>query len=63
MARAGPLHGDERVQPAHVGEERELRVAVDVGGADAIELGLRDQAEIRHRLETVADAFALFRAV
>ena len=48
VAGAGALHRDERVQPAHVGEEREPRVGVDVGGAHAIELGLRDEAQIRH---------------
>ncbi len=33
----GLLHGDERVQPAHVGEELEGRVAIRAGGADPVE--------------------------
>ena len=57
VARAGALDGHERVQPARVGEERKPRVGVDVGRAEAVELGLRDEAQIRHvRQETVADA-------
>ena len=44
MAGARALDGDERVQPAHVGEEREPVVRGEVGGPDAIELGLRDEA-------------------
>ena len=53
---AGALHRDERVQPAGIGKERQLRVGVDVGGAYAVELSLRDEAQVRHlRPETVAD--------
>ena len=48
VAGAGALHRDERVQPARVGKERQLRVGVDVGGAQTIELGLRDEAQVRH---------------
>ena len=33
---AGALHRDERVQPAGIGKERQLRVGVDVGGAYAV---------------------------
>ena len=62
MPRAGALHGNERVQPARVGQERQLRVGIDVGGAEAIELGLRDEVQFRHvRPETVADTFDPFR--
>ena len=49
MTRAGALHGDERVQPAHVGEKRESVVRGEVGGPDPIELGLRRQAQVGHR--------------
>ncbi len=56
VARAGALHGDERVQPARVGEQRQLRVGVDLGGAESIELRLRDEAQVGHgRHGTVAD--------
>ena len=59
VARAGALHGDEGVETAGVGEQRELRVGIDLGRAQTIELGLRDEAQIRHvRHETVADALA-----
>ena len=50
MSRAGTFHGDERVEPAHVGEDADSRVPVDVRGADAVELGLRDQRELGHAL-------------
>src|SRR4029078_10373051 len=61
VPRARLLDGDERGQPARVGEQGERSVAIGVGRAEAIELGLRDQAEIRHRLETVADAPTVLR--
>ena len=44
MARAGALHRDERVQPAHVGEQREARVGVALGRADAIDPFTLDDA-------------------
>ncbi len=56
MSRSRLLDGDERIQAARVGEQRQLRVAVGVGVAQPVELGLRDEAQVRHRLETVADA-------
>ena len=60
VPRPGALHGDEGVQPARVGEQRELRVGIDVGRAQAIEFGLGDEEQIRHvRHETVADVLAL----
>ena len=63
VSRAGALHCDEGVQPARVGKQRQLRVGVDVGCAEAIELGLRDEAQIRHvRPKTVADALPPLRA-
>ena len=47
VPRAGALHGDQRVRPAHVREQRE-RGVVAAARADAVELGARDQAELRH---------------
>ena len=44
---AGALHRDERVRAAHVGEQRERRV-VAAARAHAVELGARDQAQLRH---------------
>ena len=62
VPRPGALHGDEGVQPARVCEQREPGVAIDVGGAETVELGRGDEAQIRHvRHETVATrAVALF---
>ena len=48
VARACALHGDEGVQPASIGEEREARVAIDVCAAETIELSPGDEAQIRH---------------
>ena len=49
VARAGALDRDERVEAAHVREEREAGVRVDVGrGANAVELGLGDERQLRH---------------
>jgi len=48
VPRAGALDRDEGVQSAGVGEERELRVGIDVRGAQTIELGLWDEEQIRH---------------
>ena len=48
VTRPGPLHGDERVQPAHVGEHSESRVAVRACGTHPIEVTRRDDAEVRH---------------
>ena len=59
---AGTLHRDERVQSARVGQERQPRVGVDVGCQQTLELGLRDKAQVRHRLETVADPLTVPQA-
>ena len=48
MPRACALHGDERVQPAHIGEQREPGVLIDVGASKSVEFGLGDEAQIRH---------------
>ncbi len=47
MARPGPLHRDERVEPGHVGEQREACV-VRAAGADAVEGLTGDQRELEH---------------
>ena len=48
VARACPLHGDERIETAHVREEREPVVGRQLGPADPIELGLRSQGQVAH---------------
>ena len=48
VPRAGALDGDERVQPACIGEQREPGVVIDVGAAKSVELWLGDEAQIRH---------------
>ena len=45
---AGALDGDERVQPADVGDQRQARVGVAVGGADAVDALPVDERERRH---------------
>ena len=62
VPRPGTLHGDEGVQPARICEQREPGVGIDVGGAETVQLGHRDEEQIRHvRHETVATrAVALF---
>ena len=56
MAGAGTLHRDKRVQPADVGEEREACVLIAARGANGVDVGLRDERELRHAGETVTDA-------
>ena len=46
VAGAGALDRDERVQPAGVGEEREPLVRGEVGVADPVELGLRNERRV-----------------
>ncbi len=48
MARAGALHGDERVEPADVGEERETRVRGAARGASAVDALPLDERELHH---------------
>ena len=48
VPRAGALDGDERVQPAHIGEQREPGVLIDVGASKSVEFWLGDEAQIRH---------------
>jgi hypothetical protein len=43
-----PLDRDEGVQAAHVGEQREPRVLLDLSVAHAVELALRDQVQLEH---------------
>ena len=56
---AGALDRDERVRAAHVGEEREALVRVDVGRRDARELARGDQLESRHGVIVGAAAHVL----
>ena len=49
MPRAGALDGDERVEPAHVREQREAGIRIRAGrAANAVELGLGNEREVRH---------------
>src|SRR5262249_3911128 len=48
VPRARTLDGDESVQPAHVAEQSEAFVRLDLGRPHAVELALRDELEHRH---------------
>ena len=48
VPRAGALDGHERVQAAHIGEQREPGVLIDVGASKSVEFWLGDEAQIRH---------------
>ncbi len=48
MPGAGLLDGNEGVQAADVGEQREARVGIAGRGADRVDVALRDERELRH---------------
>ncbi len=49
VPRASALDGDERVEPAHVRQQRETGIRLRVRRvANAVELGLGNEREVRH---------------
>jgi len=48
VPRSCALDGHERVEAAHIGEQRESGVLIDVRASKSVELWLGDEAQIRH---------------
>ena len=48
VPRSCALDGHERVEAAHIGEQREPGVLIDVRASKSVEFWLGDEAQIRH---------------